>query len=101
MKSISAVEYTSNGNIIRSTTQIEMEQAIITENTQWFQLTRIALVFYRDIILIIGSCIQNNLVQSIISNNAELQYNNDELNQFVKLLYKQNQLEIDIKIEVD
>ena len=53
---ISTVECISNRNIIRLTTQIEMEQAIITENTQRFQLAYITLVFYRDIILIIGSC---------------------------------------------
>ena len=37
MKSISVVEYISNENIIRLTTQIKIKQAKMTENTQQFQ----------------------------------------------------------------
>ena len=85
-----AVEYIRDGNIIRSTNQIEMEEAIMNKNTQFFQLSYVYLIFYKDILLLIGSCSQNQVAQMIISNNTELQSSNKELNIFISLLYKDN-----------
>ena len=50
MKSIFTVEYLVNGSIIRTTTQLQMEEVVIKENTYHFLLAYSFPVFQKDII---------------------------------------------------
>ena len=59
MKLILAVEYAVNGNIIRTSAQIEMKQMIMTENVQKFFLIYSSPIFYKNILSKIGNYRQN------------------------------------------
>ena len=61
----------------------------------------ISPIFYKDILPLIGLCSQNQVVQMIISSNAKLQSSNEKLNTFISLLYKDNQIEINTRLEVE
>ena len=71
--------------------------AIIVENTHRFQLAHTLPTFQKDILLLIALCGQTHLYQTIMSNKAELQSNNEELNHFIILLCKDNPIDINTK----
>ena len=55
LRSILAIEYTVNGSIVRTTNQIEIEEAVMQENTSRFLLAYFSLVFSKEIITDLGS----------------------------------------------
>ena len=59
MKSISSVEYSINGTIIRSMSKLELEEAIIRENSTRFKLAYSSPLFHLKNIKQIGSYSQN------------------------------------------
>ena len=71
MKSISVVEYTINRSIIRTSSQLQIEEAVMTENTLRFFLASSSPIFSSEIIERIGMCSEkkevNNLVCKILS----------------------------------
>ena len=54
MKSISAVEYFVNGNIIRTSEKLQVEEAIMKENAICFSLAYSSPVFNKEIIKLVG-----------------------------------------------
>ena len=66
MKSIFAVEYLVNGSIIRTTTQLQIEEAVIEENIYCFSLAYSSLVFLKDIIKQISTISQATAVEQLI-----------------------------------
>ena len=46
MKSISSVEYSVNGTVIRSLTKLEIEEAIMKENSSRFRLAHSSPLFH-------------------------------------------------------
>ena len=50
LKSIKAVEYIRDGYMIRTSNKLEIENAIISENTQCFKLAYSSLIFKKNII---------------------------------------------------
>ena len=76
MKSISAAEYKVNGTIIRSSSQLQMEKAIMTENSSYFSLAYSSLIFSRDIIERIGNIGELREVEDLIFNNINLATSN-------------------------
>ena len=73
----------------------------MAENTQRFQLAHTSTMFHKDVIPLIELCGQNYLAQTIVSNKAELQSDNEELNHFISLLHKDDPIEINTRVEVD
>ena len=59
MKLISIVEYICNGNIIRISIQIEIENAIMNKNTTQFQLAYNSFLFEVKNLLKIETCSLN------------------------------------------
>ena len=55
MKSISTVEYLVNGNLLRTSEKILVEEAIMKENSIHFSLAYSLSIFEKDIIEHIGS----------------------------------------------
>ena len=66
MKSIKAADYIVNSSIIRLTTQLEMEDAFILENSTCFKLVYDLLVFHSNILPKIGMYAQLNKVQDLV-----------------------------------
>ena len=54
IKSIYGVEYTVNGNTIRTSSQLEMEEVVIAKNLNRFKLAYDSLIFKANILTKIG-----------------------------------------------
>ena len=77
LKSISAVEYVVDETVIRTSTQIEIEEVIMKENASRFSLAYSYPVFSKNII-----------VKELIYRNIPISTKNAELNRFLSLLYQ-------------
>ena len=87
MKSISAIEYKVNSTIIRSSSQLQMEEAIMMENSSYFSLAYSSLMFPSDIIKQIGNIGELREVEDLIFNNIDLVSSNQDINSFLRLMY--------------
>ena len=101
MKQISSVEYEVSSIIIRSSTQVEMEEAIITENSHRFQLACSLPLFHRDILRQIRSFGQNTPAQDMLWQNTELEISDNDLRQFLQLLYQLEPNPVDVHISTE
>jgi len=50
VKSINAIEYTINGNTIRTSSQLEIEEVVISENLNRFKLAYNSPIFKANIL---------------------------------------------------
>ena len=66
LKSILVVEYLINGTIIRTTAQYEMEEAVMTKNSNRFSLAYTLPIFNLEIIKQIGFLGQSNKVHNLV-----------------------------------
>ena len=87
MKSILAVEYMVNGSIIRTLSQLQMEVAIMSENSSHFSLANSSLIFTVEIIKKIGRFCETKEVESLIFNNIDIMTQSNEINSFLWLIY--------------
>ena len=87
MKSIAAVEYEVNGIVIWSSNKLKMEEAIMNENSLCFRLAYSSPLFHWEILPMIGLNGQNLQAQQLIQNNISLNIEDQEINQFLNLLY--------------
>ena len=90
MKLILVVEYLVNGNIIRASDKISVEEAIMMENASCFSLAYSSPTFEQNIIEIIGELDQTEEVKNLIFNDVMLLTENKEINHFLALLYQPN-----------
>jgi len=101
MKSISAVKYLVYGNLIRILEKIQVEEAIMKENTIRFSLAHISPIFDWDIIKAIDSLGQIHTINELIYNNILITTENNQINQFLLLLYQPNYKAISAEISVE
>ena len=66
MKLISTVEYNWNSNIIRTSTQYKIEQAVMNENAIRFKLACNSSLFYKENLIKLGSYGQNKEAQTLL-----------------------------------
>ena len=87
MKSILAVEHKVNGTIVRTTSQLQIEEAIISENSIYFSLASSSPVFTTKIIERIGRLANSKEVDDLIYENVDLVTSNNNINLFLRLMY--------------
>ena len=90
MRSISAVERLVNGNLIRTSEKIIVEEAIVKENDVPFSLAYSSPMFQKSILEKIGSFGQESESHDLIHNNIRISTDNDQVNQFLPLLCQPN-----------
>ena len=90
MKSISAVEYLVNRNLIYVSDKISAEEAIMIENASHFSLAYSSSIFEQNIIEKIGELDQIEEAKNLIFNNIMILTENEEINYFLALLYQPN-----------
>ena len=82
------MEYLVEESIIRMSTQIKMEEAVMQENVSRFSLAYSSLVFSRNIINKTGTLGQIEEVSRLIYHNIPISTENEEINYFLPLLYR-------------
>ena len=90
MKYISSVECCNNGTIIIKTNQIDMEQAIMSDNETRFKLDCSSTLFEVQNLTKIGFYGLSELARQLLWNKYELFLDNFALNKFLKFLHHPN-----------
>ena len=80
LKFILVVEYLIEGLIIRIITQLEIDEAVIKENTSSFLLACTSPVFETNILKQLGIIGQTEVVRDLIYNNITITTENEVLN---------------------
>ena len=88
MKSINVIEYDYQGTVIRTSTQFEMEKAIMDENATRFELAHTSPLFNKAHFEKIEKHRLNKKAQNLLWNNVDLEIDNSILSNFMKLLYQ-------------
>ena len=89
------------GNLVRASDKIQVEEAIIRENTTRFSLAYSSPIFEKDIIEKIGSMAQTDEVKDLIYNNVHIETTNVHINLFLPLLYQLNYKTVPIDISLE
>ena len=90
MRSISEIECRHNGCIIRTSSQLKIEQVIMNENSKRFTLAYSSPLFRSDILNQIGTCAENQAASDLTSNNTPLTGLDADLRQFLSLLFNKD-----------
>ena len=81
------MEYVLKGSRIRVSELLEVEKAIIEENSKRFTLVYNSLVFSKDIIAKIGQFRETNQSQELIFHRKPIEDIDPHLTSFLQLLY--------------
>ena len=87
VKVISEVEYSVDGSVVRVSSQIRVEQAIMAENSQQFVLAYSSWLLRKDIIENIGFKGEKEVSSLLISEGVIVPGVSSDLVGFLKLLY--------------
>ena len=87
-KAISYVEYSVDGSIVRVSSQIRVEQAIMVENSQRFILACNLPLLRKDIVEKIGFKGEKEASSLLISQEVMVPEVSSDLADFLKLLYQ-------------
>ena len=79
LNSITAVEYKEHGIIIQSSSKIQVERAIMKENSKRFQLAYSLPLFEKSILEQIGYFSEKYPAYQLIHNNTPIKMNDKEL----------------------
>ena len=97
-KAISEIEYSVDGSVVRVSSQIRVEQAIMVENSQWFVLAYNSLLLRKDIVEKIGFKGEKEASSLLISQGVMVPGVSSDLAGFLKLLYQLSQCYINYHI---
>ena len=87
MTSISAVEYMLDGSRVRVSEQLEVERAVMKENSKKFMLVYKSIIFSKEIIERIGDLGQTKSSQELIFEGKPIDRIDSRLTFFLQLLY--------------
>jgi len=90
MTSISAVEYMLDGSRVRVSEQLEVEKAVIEENSKRFVLVYKSIIFSKEIIERIGDLDQTKSSQELIFEGKPINRIDSRLTSFLQLLHQKN-----------
>ena len=90
MKPISAVEYKDNRCLIRATSQLKIEEAIMNENNKRFKLVYSSPLFNRNILYQIGYCAEKKAADELLFNNIPILGLDFETQNTLSLLYNEH-----------
>ena len=92
MKLISAIEYKDNRCLIRVTSQLKIEEAIMNENSKRFKLAYSSPLFKRNILNQIDYCAEKKAADKLLFNNTLIPGLDFETQNFLSLLHNEHML---------